>query len=60
MAGISGLGAIVGTPRYMSPEQLQGSPGTVASDIYSFGAIWYEMLTGRNPYESLTTASTVM
>jgi eukaryotic-like serine/threonine-protein kinase len=58
--GISGLGAILGTPRYMSPEQLQCSTGSVASDIYSFGAIWYEMLTGRNPYESLTTTSTVL
>jgi tetratricopeptide (TPR) repeat protein len=44
------------TPQYASPEQLQGLPCTVASDIYSLGVILYELLAGRRPYSK--TAST--
>jgi len=41
----------VGTPNYMSPEQIQGERGDTRSDIYSWGIIMYEFLTGRPPYE---------
>jgi hypothetical protein len=42
--------ASVGTPAYMAPEQLEGQRPTARIDIYSFGLILYEMLTGNNPY----------
>ncbi len=44
------------TPRYASPEQILGSNLTTASDVYSLGVLVYEVLTGRSPYEPLTTS----
>jgi serine/threonine protein kinase len=46
-----GLSSTVGTPDYMSPEQLKGERGTARSDIYAVGIILYEMLCGRTPFE---------
>jgi serine/threonine protein kinase/tetratricopeptide (TPR) repeat protein len=45
------LGAIMGTPQYMSPEQARGDRATAASDMFSFGLILQELFTGRSPHE---------
>ena len=46
-----GLSGTVGTPDYMSPEQLKGERGMAASDLYAVGVILYEMLCGHTPFE---------
>ena len=52
--GITGAGVIIGTPEYMSPEQVEGKDVDQRSDIYSLGAILFEMVTGRVPFEGDT------
>ena len=47
-------GAVIGTPGYISPEQLQGHVASPTSDVYAVGVILYELVTGRFPFEAPT------
>ena len=52
-------GTIVGTLQYMAPEQLEGKEADVRSDIFAFGAVLYEMVTGKSAFSGKTPASIV-
>ena len=52
---LTNIGAVIGTPEYMSPEQGRGEELDGRSDLYSVGIILYQMLTGRTPFEAQTS-----
>jgi serine/threonine protein kinase len=58
--GITGAGMMIGTPEYMSPEQVESKEVDQRSDIYSLGIILYEMVTGQVPFEGDTPFSVGM
>jgi serine/threonine protein kinase len=53
--GMTRTGAFLGTPRYMSPEQVEGKPADQRSDLYAYGLILYEMVAGDVPFTGETT-----
>jgi serine/threonine protein kinase len=57
LTGLTGQGEILGTPQYISPEQLQGKDADARSDLFSIGCVLYEMLSGKRAFTGQTTMS---
>jgi serine/threonine-protein kinase len=58
-AMVTGVGTLLGTAAYMSPEQAKGRPADKRSDVWAFGCVLYEMLTGRRAFEGDDVADTL-
>ena len=58
-SSLTGVGSIVGTFQYMAPEQVEGKEADARTDIFAFGAVLYEMLTGKKAFEGKSQASLI-
>jgi len=59
-AGVTRTGAIIGTPAYLTPEQVKSQPVTPQTDIYSLGVVLYELLVGGHPFPNTPTGELVV
>ena len=59
LAELTVAGSVVGTADYMAPEQVNGDPADARTDIYALGCVFFQMLTGKVPYERETTLATM-
>jgi serine/threonine-protein kinase len=59
-ATLTRAGAVMGTPHYMAPEQMRAQPVDARADVYAFGVILYESLTGQRPFDAQTYADLVL
>jgi serine/threonine-protein kinase len=59
MAELTVAGSLVGTADYMAPEQVNGDPADARTDVYALGCVFFQMLTGKVPYERDTTLATM-
>jgi serine/threonine protein kinase/TolB-like protein/tetratricopeptide (TPR) repeat protein len=57
---LSGTGDVVGSPAYMAPEQIEGDTITGSTDIYAFGIVIFEMVTGVRPFQGETSISAIV
>jgi serine/threonine-protein kinase len=57
---LTGIGKVIGTAHYLSPEQAAGSKATPASDVYALGVVAYECLAGRRPFEGESSVQVVL
>jgi len=58
--GLTGTGLLIGTASYLSPEQVEGRPLDVRSDIYSLGVVGYELLVGEPPFSGESSAAVAL
>ena len=58
-APLTGAGTILGTPQYMSPEQLEGAETDARTDLFAFGLILYELITGKRAFDAKSQASLI-
>ncbi len=60
LVGMTRTGALIGTPTYMSPEQARGEKADARTDVFAFGVIFYELLTGTRPYKDEPMMATLI